>query len=41
MVEFDRATGSSVDLRLTDLVATGGPLVVTEPVLMEVLAGPR
>lgn len=40
-VEFDRATGSPVDLRLTDLIATDGPLVVTEPVLMEVLAGAR
>jgi len=40
-VEYDRATGSAVDLRLTDLIAEGGPLAVTEPVVMEVLAGAR
>ena len=40
-VEFDRATGSAVDRRLTDLIAEGGPLAVTEPVVMEVLAGAR
>lgn len=40
-VEYDRATGSPVDRRLSELIATGGPLVVTEPVLMEVLAGAR
>ena len=38
-VEFDRATGSAVDRRLTELIAEGGPLAVTEPVVMEVLAG--
>jgi len=40
-VEYDRATGSHVDLRLTELIAQDGPLAVTEPVLMEVLAGAR
>jgi predicted nucleic acid-binding protein len=40
-VEYDRATGSPVDERLTDLIATDGPLMVTEPVMMEVLAGAR
>lgn len=40
-VEFDRATGSSADRRFTDLIAGDGPLLVTEPVLMEVLAGAR
>lgn len=40
-VEYDRATGSAVDARLTDLIATDGPVAVTEPVLMEVLAGAR
>jgi len=40
-VEYDRATGSAVDQRLTTLIATDGPLAVTEPVLMEVLAGAR
>lgn len=40
-VEFDRATGSSVDARMTDLIGSGGPLTVTEPVVMEVVAGAR
>lgn len=40
-VEFDRATGSPVDQRLTALIAAGDPLAVTEPVVMEVLAGAR
>ena len=40
-VEFDRATGSPVDQRMTELVTNDGPLAMTEPVLMEVLAGAR
>ena len=40
-IEFDRATGSAVDLRVRSLIETDGPLAVTEPVLMEVLAGAR
>ncbi|MBA3293346.1 MAG: PIN domain nuclease [Geodermatophilaceae bacterium] len=40
-VEYDRATGSAVDQRLTALIARDGPLAVTEPVVMEVLAGAR
>jgi predicted nucleic acid-binding protein len=40
-VEYDRATGSPVDLRLAELIGSGGDLAVTEPVLMEVLAGAR
>jgi len=40
-VEFDRATGSAVDLRLTQLITDDGPIAVTEPVMMEVLAGAR
>ncbi len=41
-VEYDRATGSAVDRRLTALIAGDGSLlVVTEPVMMEVLAGAR
>jgi predicted nucleic acid-binding protein len=40
-VEYDRATGSIVDQRLTALITSDGPLVVTEPVLMEVAAGAR
>lgn len=40
-VEYDRATGSPVDARLTELVESAGELAVTEPVMMEVLAGAR
>jgi predicted nucleic acid-binding protein len=40
-VEYDRATGSAVDQRLTDLIGNDGPLAVTEPVVMEVVAGAR
>ena len=40
-VEYDRATGSAVDLRLSELIATDGPVAVTEPVIMEILAGAR
>ena len=40
-IEYDRATGSAVDRRLADLIEEDGPLGVTEPVLMEVLAGAR
>ena len=40
-VEYDRATGSEVDRRVSELVATDGPIAVTEPVIMEVLAGAR
>ena len=40
-VEYDRATGSTVDQRLTEPIRVEGPLAVTEPVLMEVLAGAR
>lgn len=40
-VEFDRATGSPADLRLTTLIASDGPIAVTEPVVMELLAGAR
>jgi predicted nucleic acid-binding protein len=40
-VEYDRATGSTVDQRLTELIRDEGPLAVTEPVLMEVMAGAR
>lgn len=40
-VEYDRATGSPVDQRLADLIRQDGPLAVTEPVLMEVMAGAR
>ena len=40
-VEYDRGTGSSVDRRLVELIANDGPLAVTEPVVMQVLAGAR
>ncbi|MCP9489338.1 MAG: PIN domain-containing protein [Solirubrobacteraceae bacterium MAG38_C4-C5] len=40
-VEYDRATGSVVDARLSGLIEDEGPLAVTEPVVMEVLAGAR
>lgn len=40
-VEFDRATGSAVDRRVMTLVEETGPLAVTQPVTMEVLAGAR
>ena len=40
-VEFDRATGSTVDARLSGLIADDGEIAVTEPVIMEVTAGAR
>jgi predicted nucleic acid-binding protein len=40
-VEYDRATCSAVDKRVAELIAADGPLMVTEPVVMEVLAGAR
>ncbi len=40
-VEYDRATGSPVDVRLTNLIAEDGPLAITDPVVMEVSAGAR
>ena len=40
-VELDRATGSTVNLRLRELIADARPVGVTEPVVMEVLAGAK
>jgi predicted nucleic acid-binding protein len=40
-VEYDRSTGSPADERLTELIAADGPVAVTEPIMMEVLAGAR
>jgi predicted nucleic acid-binding protein len=40
-VEYDRATGSRADQRLTELISSDGPLAVTEPVIMEIVAGAR
>jgi predicted nucleic acid-binding protein len=40
-VEYDRATGSLADRRLEALIESDGPVAVTQPVVMEVLAGAR
>ena len=40
-VEYDRATGSPVEKRLSGQIAEEGPVAVTQPVVMEVLAGAR
>lgn len=40
-VEYDRATNSRVDKRLTELIASDDQVGVTEPIVMEVLAGAR
>jgi predicted nucleic acid-binding protein len=40
-IEYDRATGSRIDTRVAELIRQDGPLVVTEPVIMEVVAGAR
>ncbi len=40
-VEYDRATGSVADLRLSELIAAEGLIAVTEPVIMEIMAGAR
>lgn len=40
-VEYDRATGSRVDERMAALVGEPRTLAVTEPVMMEILAGAR
>jgi predicted nucleic acid-binding protein len=40
-VEYDRATGSAPHLRLRRLIENAGPVAVTEPIIMEVLAGAR
>jgi predicted nucleic acid-binding protein len=40
-VEFDRATGSTVHLRLKALISAEGPLATTEPVIAEVASGAR
>jgi predicted nucleic acid-binding protein len=40
-VEYDRATGSRVDRRMTELIASDGALAVTEPVITELVAGAR
>jgi predicted nucleic acid-binding protein len=40
-IEFDRATSSAVDHRLTALISGGGVIAVTEPIIAEVVAGAR
>lgn len=40
-IEYDQATGSRIDARVAELIRQDGPLVVTEPVIMEVVAGAR
>ena len=41
-IEYDRATGGPVDLRMAHLIQHGDDvLAVSEPVIMEVLAGAR
>lgn len=42
-LEYDRATGSAIDRRLAELIGESATdaLAVTEPVIMEVLAGAR
>lgn len=40
-VEYDRATARPVDVRMSELIADDAELAVTEPVVMEVLAGAR
>ena len=40
-VEYDRGTRSRVEGRVAELVEAGGEMAVTEPVVMEVLAGAR
>jgi predicted nucleic acid-binding protein len=40
-VEFDRATGSTIDRRLVDLITTEAEIAVSEPIVMEVAAGAR
>ncbi|MGO9456848.1 MAG: PIN domain nuclease [Acidimicrobiales bacterium] len=40
-MEYDRATGSAVDRRLTELIIDDGLVAVTEPIVMEIVAGAR
>lgn len=40
-VEYDRGTDSPADRRVSELIESDGPLTVTEPVVMEMLAGAR
>jgi predicted nucleic acid-binding protein len=38
-VEYDRASESPAEQRLSELIATEGPLAISEPIVMEIVAG--
>ncbi|MFW6205500.1 MAG: PIN domain nuclease [Actinomycetota bacterium] len=40
-IEFDRATGSPVHVRIRELIVRDGELAVTQPVIAEVVSGAR
>lgn len=40
-IEYDRATESDTDTRVTSLIESGAAVASTDPVLMELLAGAR
>jgi predicted nucleic acid-binding protein len=40
-IEFVRGTGSAAHQRLAELIVADAPVAVTEPIMMEVLAGAR
>lgn len=40
-VEYDRGSGSAVDERVAELIGDDAAIAVTEPVVMEILAGAR
>lgn len=40
-VEYDRSTGSAAHLRVRQLLAEADAIAVTEPIIMEVVAGAR
>jgi predicted nucleic acid-binding protein len=40
-VEYDRATGSTTHLRLRELITSEETVAVTEPIIIEMLAGAR
>lgn len=40
-IEFERATGSAVDVRMTELLQQGQGLAITEPIVMELLSARR
>ncbi len=40
-VEYDRASESPAERRLSELIAGEGPVAISEPIVMEVIAGAR